>query len=174
MLWAVHPRRLAPLAAPVIRVGVGLTLMTLAVHEKLANPGVTMAFLEEYHFNFMTMVGFDGFSDLHFTFAAGSVELMLGALIAFGIATRIAVATLTGFFIATLILLAPVELIGHFPLFGIAIVLILRGPGNLASSLALLDWRKRVPDEMAPVSEPTPHLVGARTLAQGRRTMGGR
>ncbi len=126
----LDPVRLERLAVPVIRVGVGLTLVTLALHNKLGNPGLTLAFLEEYHFNFMMLLGFESFTDLHFTFAAGVGELTLGILIALGIATRFVVATLTLFFLATLILLGPIELLGHAPLIAIAVMLILRGAGK--------------------------------------------
>ncbi len=120
------------LAVPVIRVGVGLTLIVLALHNKLLNPGLTLAFLDEYHFNFMPMLGFTGFTNLHFTFAAGIGELTLGLLVLFGVATRFVVATLAAFFVLTLILLGPIELLGHLPLVGIAILLILRGAGRRA------------------------------------------
>jgi uncharacterized membrane protein YphA (DoxX/SURF4 family) len=126
--------RLEPLGVPVIRVGVGLTLVTLALHNKLGNPGLTLAFLDEYHFNFMMLLGFESFTDLHFTFATGIGELTLGILIALGIATRFVVATLTLFFLATLILLGPIELLGHAPLIGIAVLLILRGAGKKVRS----------------------------------------
>jgi uncharacterized membrane protein YphA (DoxX/SURF4 family) len=121
---------MANLAVPVIRVGVGLTLVTLALHNKLGNPGLTMAFLEEYPLNFMALLGFEGFTNLHFTFAAGLGELTLGILITLGISTRFVVAKLAVFFIATVIALGPIELLGHAPLVGIAVMLILRGSGE--------------------------------------------
>jgi len=129
----LDPEERVHLAVPVIRVGVGLTLVALALHNKLLNPGLTLAFLEEYHFNFMPMIGFAGFTDLHFAFAAGIGELTLGLLILFGVATRFVVATLTVFFVLTLILLGPIELLGHAPLVGIAVLLILRGSGRRGS-----------------------------------------
>jgi uncharacterized membrane protein YphA (DoxX/SURF4 family) len=78
----------------------------------------------------MMLMGFESFTDLHFTFATGIGELTLGILIAWGIATRFVVATLTLFFLTTLILLGPIELLGHLPLIGIAVLLILRGAGK--------------------------------------------
>jgi hypothetical protein len=128
--WGLDKERMANLAVPVIRVGVGLTLVTLALHNKLGNPGLTMAFLEEYPLNFMALLGFEGFTNLHFTFAAGVGELTLGILITLGISTRFVVATLTVFFIITVIVLGPIELLGHAPLVGIAVMLILRGSGE--------------------------------------------
>ncbi len=133
----VDSERMAHLAVPVIRVAVGLTLVTLALHNKLLSPGMTLAFLEEFHFNFMPMIGFAGFSDLHFVFAAGIGELTLGLLILFGVATRFVVATLTVFFLITLVLLGPIELLGHAPLIGIAVLLILRGSGRRAVEPAM-------------------------------------
>ena len=98
--------------------------MVLAVHNKLGDPGLGVAFLAAYPLNFMAGMGF---SDLHFVLAAGVFELAFGGLIAFGIATRFVTAVLSCFFLATLVALAPTELIGHLPLIGAAIVIILRG-----------------------------------------------
>jgi hypothetical protein len=111
-------------AGACLRIAVGASLMVLAIHNKLADPGLGVAFLAAYPLNFMA--GF-GFSDLHFVLAAGVFELAFGSLIAFGIATRFVTAVLSCFFVATLVALSPVELIGHLPLIGAAIVIILRG-----------------------------------------------
>lgn len=121
--------RYSHLALPILRIGVGWTLVILAFDEKLLHPGLALAFLEEYPLNFMLWLGFSGFSDLHFVFAAGVVELLFGLLLMAGVATRFVTAVLSVFFLLTLLALGPVELVGHAPLFGIAFLFISRGAG---------------------------------------------
>jgi|TARA_B100000959_G_scaffold218235_2_gene230345 uncharacterized membrane protein YphA (DoxX/SURF4 family) len=119
------------LALPILRVGVGLTLVALAIHNKLLNPSMAVGFLNEHDLNFMPYIGFSEFSHLHYAFSAGIAELVIGILILFGIATRWTVAVLSIFFFSTLIALGPAELVGHFPLLGIAVLLIVCGGGRL-------------------------------------------
>lgn len=126
----LEPERFAHLPLPIIRIAVGVTLAILAVDEKLLHPHLTVAFLQQHHFNFMPLLGFDGFKDLHFALAAGVAELTIGLLLIAGIATRFVTAVLSIFFIATLFALGPIELVGHAPLFGIAFLLISRGAGG--------------------------------------------
>ncbi len=120
------------LPLPLIRIGVGLTLVILAVHNKLISPALPLAFLAEHQYNFMPALGFSGFTDLHFSLAAGLGELALGLFLLFGISTRFVVAVLTVFFVFTLISLGPLEVTGHFVIFGIAILLLVRGGGRLS------------------------------------------
>lgn len=135
----IDAERFTHLPLPIIRIGVGLTLVVLAIHNKLLNPGLTLAFLDERNLNFMPYLGFTEFTNLHFTFAAGVAELTIGFLILFGVATRFVTAVLSTFFIITLFVIGPIELIGHAPLIGIAVLLILRGGGQyrLGSSVQL-------------------------------------
>jgi hypothetical protein len=125
----VNPQRFLHIPLPALRIGVGLTLIVLALHNKLLNPALTLAFLAEFNFNFMGMMGIAAFDDLHFAFAAGVGELTFGLLILFNMATRFVVACLSVFFVITMILLMPVELVGHLPLVAIAVMMVLRGGG---------------------------------------------
>ena len=136
-LMELSPENYDHLALPIIRVGTGLTLVILAFHNKLLNPGLCVSFLDEYPLNFMPLLGFAEFTNLHFVFAAGVVELMFGLLLVAGIATRFTTGTLAIFFVATLITVGPVELVGHAPLFGIVLLFIVllfivQGSGPLA------------------------------------------
>ncbi len=126
----IDPDRYRHLPLPIIRVGVGITLIILAVHNKLADPSMSVAFLQQYDLNFMPHIGFPGFTDLHFAFSAGVAELAIGILILFGFATRFVVFVLAIFFVCTLVVLPPLELIGHLPLFGIAFLMITCGGGR--------------------------------------------
>jgi uncharacterized membrane protein YphA (DoxX/SURF4 family) len=126
--------RYTQFALPCLRVTVGLSLVILAIHNKLSAPGLGMAFLAEYAFNFMPALGFTNFSDLNFVLAAGLFEFAFGLLIAFGIATRFVTAVVSVFFVLTLLALGLTELIGHLPLIAAAIILVLRGGGKAAST----------------------------------------
>ncbi len=124
-----EPDRFAAWPLPLIRIGVGLTLAILAFDEKLLHPELSMEFLKTHPWNFMPHLGFSGFSDLDFVFAAGVAELTFGLLLLSGIATRFTTTALSVFFLTTLFVLGPVELVGHAPLFGIAFLLIVQGSG---------------------------------------------
>jgi hypothetical protein len=129
-IFEVDRYRFESLPVPLIRIGVGLTLVVLAIHNKLLSPALVLAFLAEHDLNFMPKLGFTGFSDLHFALAAGVMELVLGVLLLAGIATRAVVLILAGFFVTTLVILGPMELTGHLPIFGIAVLLLVRGSGR--------------------------------------------
>ena len=116
-----NPERFKQFPVPIIRVGVGITLCVLAVHNKLMNPELSIAFLSEYEVNFMPYLGF----------AAGVAELTFGVLLLSGIATRFVTAVLSIFFVLTLVVLGMIDLVGHAPLFGIVVLLIHQGSGSL-------------------------------------------
>ncbi|MBI2872563.1 MAG: DoxX family membrane protein [Chloroflexi bacterium] len=148
------PGRFSHLPLPIVRAGLGLSLIVLAVHNKLASPDMALTFLDTHDLNFMAALGFASFTNPHFVFAAGVAELVLGVLLLSGLATRLAAAMLAGFFLTTLIVLGLPELIGHLPLLGIVMVLAYRGSGS--PSLDSMGGRKtagwlRQPDAgMAP------------------------
>ncbi len=106
------------MAPTVLRVGVGLSLATVGFTEKLANIPLAEAFLTQHpEINFTSKIGI-GMSDELFALFAGSVELLAGLMIAFGVFPR------------TIILVALVpmnrsltvfnwrELVGHMPFYG--------------------------------------------------------
>lgn len=115
---------------PFLRVATGLNLIILGFSEKIMAPALTQNFLQRYDWNFMHHVlGLEWFTDYWFAFCAGSVETMLGVFLLFGICTRLTTLVLAVFLIATLVLLGPVELIGHLPHFSIAVVMLVMGAG---------------------------------------------
>lgn len=117
-------------AIPVIRVFTGINLVVLGFTEKILHPELGMAFLAEHHWNFMQMLGFASYSDYWFVLSAGVVETLLGVVLVLGIVTRINTLVLATFFVATLILLGPVEVIGHLMHFAIVGLLLVFGAGN--------------------------------------------
>lgn len=127
------------LATLVLRLGLGGQLMLLGINNKLLDPGLALAFLHHHSFViFMPSLGVAGFGDLHFVFAAGVVETLLGLLLLWGIATRVIALVVSFFFTLTAILFGVHELIGHLPVLAITLILICR-PNHRLSFV----WRSK-------------------------------
>ncbi len=122
--------KLRPYALPILRVGTGLNLMVLAFTEKIFAPELTQNFLVHYPWNFMHTLGFESFTDYWFAFSAGMGEFVFGLFFVLGLVTRTTTLALAGFLVTTLVLLGPLELIGHLPHFSIAVVLLILGSGS--------------------------------------------
>lgn len=110
-------------ALPVMRVGIGLSLIVVAFTEKLANLPLAEAFLGQHALNFTPALGMP-LSDELFILLAGTVELVIGLFIVFGVFPReiILIAWLP--FNLTLTAFNWVELIGHLPFYGAMAVLL--------------------------------------------------
>lgn len=115
---------------PILRVGTGLNLIVLGFTEKILAPELTADFLAHFHWNFMQLLGMHAFSDYWFAFSAGVVEALFGIFFVLGLVTRTTTLVLAVFLATTLVLLGPVELLGHLPHFSIAIVLAVLGRGS--------------------------------------------
>lgn len=125
-----HTKQCQSYAIPILRVFTGFNLIALGLSEKILNPALGMAFLSEYDWNFMQMLGFEWYTDYWFIFSAGAVELLLGVVFVLGIVTRLNTIVLSLFFIATLILMGPMEVVGHTMHFAIVGMLIIFGAGS--------------------------------------------
>lgn len=118
---------LRPIGLTVLRIGLGVQLSILALHDKLLNPGLCLHFLQDYpYFNFMSFLGLTQFTDVHFVLGAGLAEFSFGLLLATNIAQRMASVTVLFFFTITGILLGPAELLGHVPIMAVAFILLLQ------------------------------------------------
>ena len=126
-------------AVPLLRVGVGLNLIVLAFTEKILAPELTQNFLAGHNWNFMQNLGFHFFTDYWFAFSAGVAEALIGIFLVFGFVTRLTTLVLAMFLITTLVLLGPIELVGHLPHFSIAVVLLALGAGSRLKLLKA-DW----------------------------------
>lgn len=115
---------------PLLRVGTGLNLFILGFSEKILAPELTQNFLTHYDWNFMHHIGLSWFTDYWFAFSAGVVEALFGIFLILGLVTRTTTIALAVFLATTLILLGPVELMGHLPHFSIAIVFLVMGAGS--------------------------------------------
>lgn len=118
-----------------LRLLVGGALVVLAFTEKLARPELALAFLEDYPaFNILDAVGL-GVSDATFVRIAGAVELLFGLLIVSGRLPQLAVLIAGIPFNATLFFLGAEELIGHLPVYGAMLALLVYGSSGLEAPL---------------------------------------
>jgi uncharacterized membrane protein YphA (DoxX/SURF4 family) len=129
-LALLHPLdRYRPLAPLLLRVFAGLTIIGLALTEKLLNPGLAQAFLREYpHFNVAQALGLAWFTDERFAYAAGIVELMVGVGLVAGVLPRLVIFAMFVPFNLAIPFLPPTELIGHLPIFSVMYVLMFHNP----------------------------------------------
>ncbi len=119
-------------AIPALQAGLGLSLITVAFTEKFANIPLASAFLERYPLNFTHALGIPLSNEL-FILCAGSVELLVGLWILFGIFPREIILIAWIPINLTLTVFNWTELIGHLPIYGTLAVLLLwtQGKENL-------------------------------------------
>jgi hypothetical protein len=113
---------------------VGGSLVVLAFSEKLARPELALAFLDRFPaFNLLRTLGIP-VSDLGFVRLAGAVELLFGLLLISGAMPQLVVLLAGVPFNATLFFLGTDELIGHLPIYGAMLAVLVYGSsGHLAS-----------------------------------------
>jgi hypothetical protein len=118
-----------------LRVLVGGALVILAFTEKLARPDLALAFLERYPaFNILHTIGLD-VGDIAFIRLAGGIELLFGLLVISGALPQIAVIAAGIPFNATLFYFGSSELIGHLPVYGVMLALLVYGSNPATASL---------------------------------------
>jgi hypothetical protein len=120
-------------AVPALQTGLGLSLIFVAFTEKFANIPLASAFLEKYPLNFTSALGIPMPNEI-FILCAGSVELLVGLWILFGIFPREIILIAWIPINLTLTIFNWTELIGHLPIYGSLAVLLVWSPGreNLA------------------------------------------
>ncbi|MEO1464467.1 MAG: hypothetical protein AAFU82_19545, partial [Pseudomonadota bacterium] len=78
-----------------MRIWTGISLVALAVGEKLALSALGQVFVAQYQWNFMQALGFDVFDDRLFVLSAGMVEAVIGIVLILGTTVRLAVLALS-------------------------------------------------------------------------------
>ena len=116
MFWS----RYSHLSLAAMRVFTGLSILWLAFSEKLLNPRLGLAFLQQYpQFNFMKLLGFAWYSDELFVYSAGVVEAAVGVLLVSGVLPRVVILLMWLPFNIAIPLLPPQELLGHLPILAV-------------------------------------------------------
>lgn len=110
-----------------LRLGVGAALIVLAFSEKLTNPAMALDTLE--HYPALDVFGLVGISVSPETFVviAGVTELLFGLLVISGAFPQVAVLVAMVPFNATLVLFGQTELVGHLPVYGVFLALLVYG-----------------------------------------------
>lgn len=129
---------LKPYSVDALRIWTGISLLVLAIGEKLAPSALGQVFVAQYQWNFMEALGFGFFDDRVFVLSAGMVEAVLGIVLILGTTVRLAVLALSVMMaISNIVFIvqgnneaALVEFIGHMPIIGAALVLLLLGYGQ--------------------------------------------
>ena len=121
---SLDPARLAP-ALLALRVGTAGSLLVLAVVEKLANPAMAEAMLEQQPV--LNLLAPLGVSAATFALVAGLVEVLFGLLVLSGSAPQVVALVAAVPFTASLALFGGTELMGHLPVYGVLLALLVLG-----------------------------------------------
>ncbi len=135
------PEKLARHAVPALRAGLGLSFVFVAFTEKFANLPLARSFLDRYPLNFMGALGVP-LPDEVFILCAGSVELLVGLFLVFGIFPREIVLVALVPVNLTLTVFNYTELVGHLPIYGVLALLLIWEPGGKNLSLWLRGLRE--------------------------------
>jgi uncharacterized membrane protein YphA (DoxX/SURF4 family) len=84
-------------AIEIVRIGTGISLITLAFTEKLLYPELSLAFLDTHHWNFMQSIA-PWFTNNLFVLSTGFAEMIFGILFIMGYITRITTILIAIFF----------------------------------------------------------------------------
>jgi hypothetical protein len=110
-----------------LKVGAGVALIVVAFVEKLANPELALDFLARHpELNVAQQIGLN-MSDLEFARAAGAIEVLFGLLVISGALPQACVLIAGIPFNATLFFFGETELLGHLPIYGAMLVLLVYG-----------------------------------------------
>jgi hypothetical protein len=138
------PVETAALAIFALRVCVGLALVVLAFSEKFANPALAREFIGNYPaFDLFDVLGIPLSGDA-FIRMAGAIELLFGLLLISGRIPQVAVIVAGIPFNATLFFLGRDELIGHLPVYGVMLALLVYGSSRrYADAVPAWPWTSR-------------------------------
>ena len=127
-----------------LRLGVGVALIVLAFSEKLTNPAMAIDTLERFPaLDVFSLVGIH-VSPETFVAIAGATELLFGLLVISGAFPQVAVLVAMVPFNATLLLFGQTEMVGHLPVYGVFLALLVYGSSpETAASVRWLPGRDR-------------------------------
>ena len=138
------PPETAAVAIFALRVCAGLALVVLAFSEKFANPALAREFIGNYPaFDLFDVLGIPLSGDA-FIRMAGAIELLFGLLLISGRIPQVAVIVAGIPFNATLFFLGRTELIGHLPVYGVMLALLVYGSSRrYADAVPAWPWTSR-------------------------------
>ena len=144
-----------------LRLGVGAALVVLAFSEKLTNPAMAVETLRDYPaLDVFSWVGID-LAPTTFVAIAGAVELLFGLLVISGAMPQVAVLVAMVPFNATLLLFGQTELVGHLPVYGVFLALLVYGSDPAVSRA--VRWLPRRPAQSEVSSGVASVRIASRT-----------
>lgn len=130
-------------ALALLRLGVGAALIVLAFSEKLTNPEMALETLKKYpSLDVFGLVGIN-LAPETFIVIAGSIELLFGLLLISGAMPQVVVLVAMVPFNATLLLFGQTEMVGHLPVYGVFLALLVYGSD--AHTSPLVSWLPGLP-----------------------------
>lgn len=121
-----------------LRLFVGIALITLAFSEKFTNPALALDLLESYpDLNVLALVGLPVGNEVFISVAAG-IELLFGLLVISGAMPQAAVLVAMVPFNLTLFMFGTTEVVGHLPVYGVFLTLLVYGSNR--STAAAVPW----------------------------------
>ena len=121
-----------------LRIFVGVALITLAVSEKFTNPALALDLLENYpDLNVLALVGLPVGDEVFISVAAG-IELLFGLLVISGALPQVAVLVAMVPFNLTLFMFGTTEVVGHLPVYGVFLTLLVYGSNR--PTAAAVPW----------------------------------
>jgi hypothetical protein len=139
-----------------LRLGAGTALIVVAFAEKLADPDMALAFLRDHpDFNVAQLAGLP-WTDLQFIRVAGAIEVLFGLLVISGALPQVIVLVAGIPFNATLWFFGTDELLGHLPIYGAMLVLLVLGSDPVTRPAVSALW---------PFGRPQNDRLAARSLA---------
>lgn len=119
--------RVMGLAIFLLRVAAGLALIIVAGYEKMFNPDLALEFLVQYpDVQLAQQLGL-GLSDIQFVRAVGVIEVMFGLLLISGALPQLIILIAGVPFTATLWVFGVNELLGHLPIYGAMLAILIFG-----------------------------------------------
>ncbi len=130
--------RFKPYSVDILRILTGISLIVLGIAEKIVGAMMSESFLALYQWNFMQPLGIEFFTDRLFVLSAGVIEVVFGVILVLGTTTRLNIFAFSLVLFASNVLFliqgeneaAMVEFIGHMPIIGVALILLLLGSGQ--------------------------------------------
>ncbi len=149
-------------AVLLLRVFVGVALITLAFSEKLTNPDLARNLLAEYpQLNLPDVLGVPVPVDVFVAFA-GAMEILFGLLIISGALPQVTVLVALVPFNLTLLVFGTTETIGHLPVYGVFLALLVYGSDRrTAAALPWFPGRSDLLDARAALLDARAALRGA-------------
>lgn len=143
--------KLKPYSVDALRIFTGIALIALGVTEKLTGAVLGETFVGQYGWNFMSHLGFEFFSDRLLVLSAGAMEVVFGTIMVLGVVTRLNTLVVACFMITSNVTFVVVdnhnaamtELIGHMPIIGSALVLLLLGYGQRLKITKKVEWTRK-------------------------------